>query len=209
MFTYYRPWTGGQCRRPGERPAAGGNLAAVPFPTRDPVGLPLLDWWHQPSACGSAFAHAAGFARGAAATPVARAFSDAAAPMDPDAVRRKVAMLRNKTVANGATPGEARNAAAKADELERRYGPFGPDNGPSGGREGRGSDHGPWVTVTVGQYRALERGGVATLVRGVEPHRYRIDGDHLLRWTAAAGETRHRILRMSMRGRVVVIRYAG
>ena len=40
--------------------------------------------------------------------------------MDPDAVRRKVAMLRNKTVANGSTPGEARNAAAKADELERR-----------------------------------------------------------------------------------------
>ena len=55
----------------------------------------------------------------------------------------------------------------------------------------------------------MERGGVATTVRGVVPHRYRIDADQLVRWTATAGETRHRILRASMRGRVMVIRYAG
>ena len=125
--------------------------------------------------------------------------------MDPDAVRRKIAMLRNKTVANGATPGEARNAADKADELERRYGV----SGDRTDRDGSGSAHGPTVTVTLGQYRAMERGGVATLVQGVVRHRYRIDDDQLVRWTAIDGESRHRILRASMRGRVMVIRYAG
>ena len=126
--------------------------------------------------------------------------------MDLVAVRRRVAMLRNKTEANGASPGEARNAAAKADELERRYGVTAdpPDAGP-----GRGSSPVPTVTVTVGQYRAMERGGVATLVRRLEPHRYRIDDDVLVRWTATGGETRHRILRASMMGPTVVIRYAG
>ncbi len=115
-------------------------------------------------------------------------------------------MLRRKTEANGAGPGEARNAAAKADELERRYGLIGerPDADRSDG-----ADHGPIVTVTLGQYRAMERGGVATTVRGTVPHRYRIDDDHLVRWTAVAGETRHRIVRTTMMGRIMVIRYAG
>jgi len=127
--------------------------------------------------------------------------------MDLDAVRRRVAKLRTKTEANGAGPGEARNAADKADELERRYGLTG--DHPGGGRDGAGSAHSPTVTVTLGQYRAMERGGVATLVQGVVRHRYRMDDDVLVRWTAVDGETRHRILRASMRGRVMVIRYAG
>ena len=131
--------------------------------------------------------------------------------MDPVDVRRRVAMLRNKTAANGASPGEARNAAAKADELERRYGVTADpgDATTAGGRGGPWSAHGPTVTVTVFQYRAMERGGVATLVRRAVPYRYRIDADHLLRWTPADGETRHRIVRVAMWGRHVVIRYAG
>ncbi len=121
--------------------------------------------------------------------------------MDLDAVRRRVAKLRTKTEANGAGPGEAANAAAKADELEQRYGLVGdrPDAGDPGD---------PTVTVTLGQYRAMERGGVATTVRGLVPHRYRIDADDLVRWTPADGESRHRIVRTSMRGRIMVIRYA-
>ena len=122
--------------------------------------------------------------------------------MDLDAVRRRVAKLRTKTEANGAGPGEARNAAAKADELERRY-------GLTGDRPGNRAEHGPTVTVTLGQYRAMERGGVATTFRGSVPHRYRIDADQLVRWTPIDGESRHRILRASMMGRIMVIRYAG
>ena len=129
--------------------------------------------------------------------------------MNPDDVRRRVAMLRNKTEANGASPGEARNAAAKADELEQRYGVTGTWTGADRGGGGRGSGQGPAVFVTVFQYRAMERGGVATLVRRAVPYRYRIDGDDLLRWTPADGETRHRIVRASMMGRIMVIRYAG
>ena len=124
--------------------------------------------------------------------------------MDLDVIRRRIAMLRNKTEANGAGPGEARNAAAKADELEQRYGVAG--DRPGGGGPGVGE---PTVYVTLGQYRAMERGGVATLVKGVVRHRYRIDDDVLVRWTATDGESRHRIVRASMRGRIMVIRYAG
>ena len=109
-------------------------------------------------------------------------------------------MLRNKTVANGASPGEAQNAAAKADELERRYGVTG----------GRNDDEvGPRVVVTVFQYQAMARGGVACQVRRLVPYRYRIDGDDLIRWTPADGESRHRIVRASMMGRKMVIRLAG
>ena len=125
--------------------------------------------------------------------------------MDLDAVRRRVAKLRTKTEANGAGPGEAANAAAKADELERRYGL----TGDAARLSGDGSPDGPTVTVTLGQYRAMERGGVATTFRGLVPHRYRIDADDLIRWTAVDGESRHRIVRTSMRGRIMVIRYAG
>ncbi len=125
--------------------------------------------------------------------------------MDLDAVRRRVAKLRTKTAANGAGLGEARNAAAKADELEQRYGLTG--DGPAADQAE--SAGGPTVTVTLGQYRAMERGGVATTVRQRVPHRYRIDADQLVRWTPNGGETRHRILRASMMGRVMVIRYAG
>ncbi len=126
--------------------------------------------------------------------------------MDLDAVRRRIDKLRTKTEANGASPGEARNAARKADELERRYGLSGDR---PGRRERDGSAEGPTVTVTLAQYRAMERGGVATTLRGLVPHRYRIDTDELVRWTAADGESRHRIVRMSMMGRIMVIRYAG
>ena len=33
---------------PGERPSADRNVAAVPLPTTDPLGGPLLDWSRQP-----------------------------------------------------------------------------------------------------------------------------------------------------------------
>lgn len=38
-------------------------------------------------------------------------------------VDKILAALRSKTVANGATPGEAASAQAKADEIERKYKP--------------------------------------------------------------------------------------
>ncbi len=130
--------------------------------------------------------------------------------MDIDGVRRKVARLREKTVANGASVGEAENAARKADALEAQYGLGGrPPPGPGGAyRRPRGSPRAALVVVTLDQHRALRRGETVDLLRRSEPQRYRLDGPDLVRWTAAAGETRHAIVAVQTSCRNVLIRYA-
>ena len=119
--------------------------------------------------------------------------------MDVDDIRRKVAMLRAKTVANGASPGEAQNAADKADELERRY-HLRPEPA-----ERRAAS---LVILTPEQHRALRRGETITVMRRAEPHRYRLDGQALIRWTPAAGEVRHDLISVQPTCRNVVVRFA-
>ncbi len=127
--------------------------------------------------------------------------------MDLEAKRRQVAALRAKTVANGASEGEAENAARLADLLEERYG-LRPEL--AAGRPRRAGPRparGDRVVVSAEQYRAMRRGMPLRKMQLKEMHVYRIDGTALVHWTERQGETRHPILSAAPACGTVTIRY--
>ena len=129
--------------------------------------------------------------------------------MDLDSKRRQVAALRSKTVANGASPGEAENAARLADLLEERYG-LGPD--PAAVRPGRPDrprpPRGSRVIVSVNQYQAMRRGMPLRKMQLREMHVFRIEAGMLIHSSEREGETRHPILSAERGCGTVTIRYS-
>ncbi len=128
--------------------------------------------------------------------------------MDLDSKRRQVAALRTKTVANGASAGEAENAARLADFIEQRYGltpdPPAPAPGPRPPRPPRARR----VILTHVQYRQLRAGQTVAKTQLGVPLRFRIEDGRLYQWGGPDGETRHEILAADMACGNVTVRYA-
>lgn len=129
--------------------------------------------------------------------------------MDLESKRRQVAGLRAKTVANGASEGEAQNAARLADWIEQRY-DLRPEPPPPGPRPRRAPQpRGGRVVLTRDQHRRLEQGETVTKVQLGDRHRFRLaDGVLFHQATAVADEVAHPVLGVESSCGNVIVRYA-
>lgn len=119
--------------------------------------------------------------------------------------------MRNRTVANGASPEEAANSARLADRLEDRYGlrPDGPgvEDGPRRAERPR-PRRGSRVVVSAAQHRALQRGETVRKVQLSERFEFRIEGRRLFRRRGDGGESGHDITAVEPSCGNVIVRYA-